>query len=396
MQPANDVDLLVIGAGPVGLFAGLSAARRGLRVQILDQNFRGCAPGRVALLHARSLELLSELGLGDEVRRMGRRLDRVTVHVGGERAACLELPKPALSIAQSALEELLLSALRRDEVELRAPFRAQTVEQNTSAVRVGVVRREPLSAAVGEECPAIWEPVESSTVSADFVIGADGYDSRVRPSLGIEVIDVGGLQTFTMFELSNTANPHLDELQLAFAEDLGSAFMPLPHGRMRCGFQIASGLNEVPNVELLRQLLLERAPWLNGDIEAIDWAVVTHFERRLARRLGFGRIWLAGDAAHVTSPFGGQSMNVGLLEAHEFVQRMADCVLVGKPLEALEYHATERLREWLKLLGINVQYELLPHAPSWLGSYAQQLLPILPASGQDLELLLKQVGVSIR
>jgi 2-polyprenyl-6-methoxyphenol hydroxylase-like FAD-dependent oxidoreductase len=70
-------------------------------------------------------------------------------------------------------------------------------------------------------------------------------------------------------------------------------------------------------------LLAQRAPWYRRAVERVDWGRVVRFERRLARRFGESRVWLAGDAAHGTSPLGAQSMNAGLSEAHDLVRGIA-------------------------------------------------------------------------
>jgi 2-polyprenyl-6-methoxyphenol hydroxylase-like FAD-dependent oxidoreductase len=126
----------------------------------------------------------------------------------------------------------------------------------------------------------------------------------------------------------------------------------------------------------------------------VDWGTVIQFERRLCRRFGKGRVWLAGDAAHVTSPFGAQSMNLGFSEAHELVERIIRNLRSGGSSPIDEY-GVERAREWHKLLGVNVSFELLPRAPSWVSAHIRRLVPALPASRNALTQLLEQLGVRL-
>jgi len=383
----------VIGAGPVGLFAGLCAAARGLDVCVLDQNWRGYAPGYAALLHANSLRLLEELDLAAPLAKAGRSLKKVAIYVAGAREAELELDEPVLAIPQRVLEETLLGALRSRGVELMAPFQATTIEQGGDHVHVRVLRRELVTLGSPAHYSE-WEPVEASMLEADYLVGADGYESRVRAALGIELLEVGSAQSYAMFELASDEGD--STIDLGFAGELGSAMIPLPGNRARWGFQIDSALSEVPDGERLRRMLAERAPWRQGAVGEIDWGTVTHFERRLARPFGRKQAWLAGDAAHVTGPFGGQSMNVGLAEAHGLVERIACCVEGKKGPETLGQYDAQRQREWHKLLGCNVHFDLLPHAPRWLGPVARQIVPALPASGRDLERLLHKLGLVVR
>lgn len=391
--PLERVQTLVIGAGPVGLFAALCAARQGLRVLLIDQAWRHYAPGHAALLHPTSLDLLKEGGLDQKLLAKGHAVKQLTIRIDGSAVTTVDLPSPALAVAQSTLEEVLLDALRRENVELRAPHQAATIEQHDGYVDVRVMRRELVTLG----SPAIysdWEPVESSVVRADFVIGADGYDSRVRAALGIETVDVGGAESFAIFEFPTAADPGLAG-ELCFDEGLSSVMLPLSRERARWAFQLDSRLDAAPDLTRLQELLADRAPWYQDGKERVDWGTVIQFERRLARRFGKRRVWLAGDAAHVTSPLGGHSMNVGLSEARDLSQRIADCVKGNDGLSAVERYGSEREREWHKLLGVNVRFDLLPHAPPWLAAHARRLVPALPASGPHLMELVSQLGLRV-
>jgi 2-polyprenyl-6-methoxyphenol hydroxylase-like FAD-dependent oxidoreductase len=395
LTPASTerVQTLVVGAGPVGLFAALCAARRGLQVLLLDQSWRDYAPGHATLLHPSSLALLEEGGLAEALKAKGRLVERLDVHIDGGQVHTVTLPSPALAVAQSLLEEALLEALRKQNVELRAAHQATTIDQHDERVEVRVMRRELIalgSQAFGSE----WEPVESSIIHADFVIGADGYDSRVRSALGIEVVDLGNTETFTMFELP-TQQASDAAAQLCFNDELGSMMVPLAGERARWAFQINDKLDRTADLARFHELLAEREPGREARAERVDWGTVIQFERRLARRFGKRRAWLVGDAAHVTSPLGGHSMNVGLLEARDLVQRIADCVESSSGLTALERYGSERGREWHKLLGLNVRFDLLPHAPPWLATHARRVVPALPASGAELTQLLSGLGLRL-
>jgi 2-polyprenyl-6-methoxyphenol hydroxylase-like FAD-dependent oxidoreductase len=301
---------------------------------------------------------------------------------------------PALTIGQSVFEELLLKELRASDVEIRAPFVATSFEHEPHGVRAHVERREPLGSPAHR---AEWETVEVAAIDAAFVIGADGYNSGVRDALGIDNLSVGPSETFAMFEGPETSSQQVgpgSALELSFGGKLGNLLLPLPRQRSRWGFQLASELNMNPDLEQLRALC-RRTPWHSARPERVEWSTVTHFERRLARCFGSGRVWLAGDAAHITSPFGGQSMNGGLTEVHDLVERMADCLLAGKPVTDLEQLSLAREREWAKVLGYNVELKSPITAPDWLREHARRIIPALPLSGLDLQHQLRELGVTI-
>jgi 2-polyprenyl-6-methoxyphenol hydroxylase-like FAD-dependent oxidoreductase len=337
--------------------------------------------------------LLEEAGVAAQIREAGREVKEVMLHVAGAPPLRLELPSPALAVRQQVVEEALLTTLRSENVEVRTPHRAVTIEQANDHIDVRVMRRELVTLGSPAHYSE-WEPLESSVVRASFVIGADGYESRVRTALGLELVKVGNTEAFAMFESENDGDVD-SALHLCFDADSCSLMLPLPERKARWGFQINEGLDAEPDLNRLRVLQSRRAAWYEGAAATVAWGTVIHFERRLARAFGKHRVWLAGDAAHVTSPLGSQSMNAGLSEAHELANRMADALDGGHGLEDLEHCGAERAREWHKLLGVNVRLDLLPHAPEWLPAYARRLLPALPVSGADLTTVLERIGLRL-
>lgn len=390
--PVDTSQILVVGGGPVGLCAALCAARRGLTVTLLEQNFRGYSRGHAAVLHPASLRLLADLGLSQQLLAEGRPLSSIQLFVDGNYARSVDLPLPALIVPQAALEEILIKALRREKVHIKSPCEVTSLEQRQDSVRATVTRRELVTLGSPAHYSE-WQPVDASVIEARFVIGADGYESFVRSSLKIENERVGPTETFAMFEGPGfSAGP---ALEIALSANLVGSLCPLPERRARWGFQLDSQLDREPNLEFLHELLKRRAPWLAGEPDRVDWSIVTHFERRLVARFGSQRIWLAGDAAHVTSPFGGQSMNVGLLEVSDLIERMAACIFQQKPLATLEQWGAERQREWRQLLGAQAYIEGQPGTPGWLIEQAPRLIPALPASGWDLDQLLAKLGLVV-
>jgi 2-polyprenyl-6-methoxyphenol hydroxylase-like FAD-dependent oxidoreductase len=329
----------------------------------------------------------------EKLEQVGQKLDRVTLTVDRERVATLALQEPALAVPQTVLEEALLEAARKAGLELKAPYQATSVSQTRDHVRIGVIRRE----LVRLGSPVLysdWEPVESFSWQADYVIGADGYHSGIRSAIGVEAVDLNGAETFAIFEFAS-AVPASSAIEITFEGDLGATLVSLPGGRARAAFRTTRGFDEIQGVEHLRRLAKARLPDYQGVGDEIDWGLMTHFERRLVRRFGVGRVWLAGDAAHVTSPFGGQSMNAGLREGYEYVSRIAGAASAGEAKESLVSFGEAQIREWYRLLGVNVTFELLPHAPAWLKDHARRILPALPATMPEIDGLLRELGVAI-
>ena len=143
----------------------------------------------------------------------------------------------------------------------------------------------------------------------------------------------------------------------------------------------------------LRSAVAQRAPWFTSDIDEVVWSLAVGFQRRLASPLGRDGVWLAGDAAHTALPLGMHSMNVGLLEAHQLAGRIATHVKGDAQAGSLEELAAERQRSLRFLLGVGESTVALAEASPWVRERRDRLVPCLPASGVDLDVLLRQIGL---
>jgi 2-polyprenyl-6-methoxyphenol hydroxylase-like FAD-dependent oxidoreductase len=148
-------------------------------------------------------------------------------------------------------------------------------------------------------------------------------------------------------------------------------------------------------MERLEQLLAARAPWWTARPTQIYWSTLALFEWRLARSFGKGGVWLAGDAAHQAAPVGVHSMNSGLVEARELAARIFRIQRAGGAPSLLQEFATETHEAWQWLLGAGRAVRALPGADPWVRQIAPRILACIPASGDDLEPLLKQIGLTV-
>jgi len=386
MTKIEQTQVLIAGGGPVGLFAALCAAKRGLDVIVIERSFRGTPRGHTTLLHPSSMRLLAELGLAPLMLRSGQLIEQLQLRVNSE-ALVLNLPFPAVAITQAVLEEALLQVMRKEEIDLRAPCEVTALTQLEQHVEVRVARREQVTGIVphGER----WEVADSSAIHARFVIGADGRASHVRQSLGIRA-GTNAIERYAMFEFPSD---HPPDPELVISGQLSHFITPLVGQRARGSFELDSAATATADLSLLAALLGERAPQQAAPRE-LHWSGIVDFEPAIAEAFGRGRVWLAGDAAHTASPLGVTSMNRGLSEAWQLVEAMA-AVSAGKhQLAVLEQLGSAQRWDWLRTLASDAHFELLPHAPGWLSGPAQRVVSALPASGPDLEDLLAQLGLA--
>jgi 2-polyprenyl-6-methoxyphenol hydroxylase-like FAD-dependent oxidoreductase len=249
-------------------------------------------------------------------------------------------------------------------------------------------------------------------VEAAFVVGADGHHSMVRQALGIENERLAAAEHYVVYEFEPEAEL-ADELGVVLTESSKSVLWPLPDHRCRWSFQLAGWeetefaekdrepfWGESPAVaqrtqQRLQQQLAARAPWFGTGIRALDWAADIQFQHRLARQYGRGRCWLVGDAAHQTAPAGIQSMNVGLLEAEDLAAKLAQIIREAAPEAILAEYERAHRDEWRRLLGATGAPKAGAATSPWIERHSRQILSSLPASGNELGLLLTQLGLGL-
>ncbi len=406
-------EVLVVGAGPVGLFAALQLVKLGVRPRIIDAEQGGATRSYALALHPRSLELLAGLGLASQVLEQARRIDRVGIYDGPERTGQIELsrlpgPFPFLAImAQSHLEDLLAGELAEHGIAIEWNHRLADIVVHGDHVAATVDRLEKVSTGYAV---MHMETVTTSSKSIDipFVLGADGHDSLVRKKLGIGFDSVEPAQHFAVVEFQSESTALPDELRIVIDDESTNVLWPMPRGRYRWSFELeheiagetrrkdqflaSKGFPDV-DPETIDELIRRRAPWFAGDLRDAHWRIVVRFEHRLASSFGDRRVWLAGDAGHLTGPVGVQSMNVGLREAATLCDLYARVLHGDAAVDALSGYGRERLDEWRFLLGLVPR--LAPSRPaSGLAARASRLVSCIPASGGHLDRALDQLGLA--
>jgi len=399
MRLNRECQVLVTGAGPVGLVAALSLAERGVDVQVIDKEWRGSSHSYALALHPASLRLLDRLGVADELVKKGRRLERMAFYEGDDHVGALNLTEqdkkfPFLLVApQSALEQALESQLKKRRVRLLWNHQLLSLESGGDAVDAKVALMEKYSTGY-PVTHTEWMVAKEIDVHAGFVVGADGYHSRVRKAIGSRYEHLGEGETFSVFEFPCPVDLG-PEARAVLRDDSLNILWPLDGQRARWSFQIDPDSQPEPSLATLNNFIRDRAPWFGAKVEEIYWHTTVMFERRLADPFGSGRVLLAGDSGHITGPVGAQSMNIGMREADDLAGISAAILQEGKGLDLLERYRHERSTEWRRLLDPGKSLRAMDGAPDWARNNAQRLLACVPASGEDLEQLLVQVGLEL-
>ena len=417
MQRHDQTEVLLVGAGPVGMFTALRLAENGIHVQLVDQE--SCTAGRsyACALHPRTLQLLDEVGVARDAIKLGHRIDQIAFYEGTLRRTELKLSQLpvefpfVLVLEQNILEDLLEQKLKeRAGLEVRWQHRLADLAMKDDVVVATIDELAP--DAKGYIVPDFDLAVKKTvSICANFVVGADGQGSIVRQRLDIDYERAGESQLFVVYEIE-TQSTVLPEIGIVFDQQSAGVLWPLAENKCRWGFQWlpADALADFPQKERnrfairefpgpgdsrhhLQQLLRTRAPWFKSGIKNVGWATDIQFEHRLARQFGRDRAWLVGDAAHQTGPVGMQSMNMGFREGADLAAKLTQILREKGSLKLLETYDLEHRMEWEQLLGWKIGPKAGAMTGEWVRQHCEKLPACIPATGMELKLLLRQLGL---
>ncbi|RYE92719.1 MAG: FAD-dependent oxidoreductase [Myxococcales bacterium] len=315
--------VLVVGAGPTGLALATALRLRGGHVTLLDRQATGANTSRAAVVHARTLEVLEGLGVNDELLARGLPLPRFTVRDRDELLMPVEfdaLPTRypfTLMISQAETEAILLARFTALGGEVVRPVAVTGLTQDAAGVSV--------------TCD------DGTTRRADHVIGADGGHSVVREQSGIAFVGGSYAESFSLADVRLSGGVPGGEVVLYFSPAGMAVVAPLPGGIHRLVAAVDEAPEE-PSLAFVQSLLDRRGPGRErARVEEVIWGSRFRVQHRVAARYRAGRVLLAGDAAHVHSPAGGQGMNTGIQDAIALA-----AALVGGEAELASYEARRR------------------------------------------------------
>jgi 2-polyprenyl-6-methoxyphenol hydroxylase-like FAD-dependent oxidoreductase len=314
-------DVLIAGAGPVGLTMASELARYGLSVRIIDKNNERTDKSKALVLWARTLELIDRMGTGytQTFIEAGLKVREANILSGHEKIAHIDMTHIesvhnfVLMIAQSDTERLLEDHL--------ATFGVKT-ERQTELKKFA-------SSADGVSCTLLQSDGREEIAEASWLIGCDGAHSTVRHQLGMEFQGSTLLSNWVLADLHLTGVTGAPAVDIFWHAQGVLAIFPLHGTRYRViadvgesSGSIGEGNRPAPTLEEVQRILDVRGP---GGIQASDpvWLSAFGINERKCSNFRSGRVFLAGDAAHVHSPAGGQGMNTGMQDACNLAWKLA-------------------------------------------------------------------------
>ncbi|MCF1506674.1 FAD-dependent monooxygenase [Streptomyces glomeratus] len=332
-RPQSSV--LVVGAGPVGLVVACELLQRGVEVRVVDAGRGHSAHSRANVVWPRNLELLDRIGVTDDLLGIGHRLAGTAWYSGGRRLATAwmsklaDSPYPfALTISQNDTERVL----RR-----RLETLGGTVEEG--------VRLSSLdNAAGGPSVKLEHEGGRVEELEPGWLVGADGAHSTVRKELGIAYdgppVDV----SFAITDARLTTSLSEDLSHYCYAPSGAIVLGPMGDGVHRIALNVphdAYDEHNPPPREMFQQVVDDRAAG-RSRVEELLWSGSFRVRVRIASAFRSGRCFLAGDAAHVISPAGGQGMNTGMQDAFNLAWKLSGVIRGEFGEGILDSYDTER------------------------------------------------------
>jgi len=325
-----DMDVLIVGAGPIGLFLATECARRGLRWRLVEERSTQSEHSKALAIMPRTLEIFDMAGVVPPFLQAANRVTADAIITHGHRLAHMQFTpeeSPYSFIAmvpQDVTERLLVEELRR---------RGGSIEYDTVFVSA-VQYNDYVTATLDHK----GEHIE---LRAKFVVGCDGAHSTVRHLLDLPF---EGAQYEAMFLLAdietNEALPS-NEMQLCPNELGPLAIFPMSSTRRRIVATIETAQGDTPSLDLVQKMLVQRAP--SGiEARALLWSSYFRIHHRQVSQMRVGRMFVAGDAAHIHSPFGAQGMNTGLQDVWNLAWKIDLGARGHGSEELLNSYTTER------------------------------------------------------
>ncbi|MEH3140991.1 MAG: FAD-dependent monooxygenase [Mycobacterium kyogaense] len=312
---ADTAAVVVVGAGPVGLVAAAELARRGVSVRIVDKLAVPTDESRAIAVHARSLDMFARMGVVDALIATGVKARGMALYSGGDLLMRVPLDGVhaaypfSLNTPQTETERVLTEHLASLGVEVERGVELVALSQDGDGVTVGLRHGD----GTDENVTVAW------------VIGADGAHSAVRHLLGGRLRGSFVGERFLLGDVDAEHDLDPETMFTFFAPQGPVLAMPMRDGRIRVMAQVhdADGapLNLHPRLEDLQTVVDDRV----GGIDLVRAHWLTTFEIHHAQidQYRWGRVFLAGDAAHIHSPAGGQGMNTGMQDAHNLAWKLA-------------------------------------------------------------------------
>lgn len=382
MDTTIKTDVIIVGAGPTGLSLACQLVRYGIDFVIIDQKTSVTTHSKAIGVQARTMEIYEQLGVVQQALDRGQVAGKIHIVSGGKVRGGVDLaamgkglsPYPYLFILdQSKNEQLLYEYLQNHQKEVLWQTELEYFTQDELGVTAQVKTANGMS----------------ESITAKYLVGCDGAKSPVRQALGLT------FEGSTFERLFYVADAQVD---WAFSHDAGygcfsrssvALFFPMVgEKRYRIIGTFPEGL-EKDEGEILYEEIEQRIKEdtkLSLGISNVNWFSVYKVHTRAVNKFAVGRCFVAGDAAHIHSPAGGQGMNTGIQDVYNLAWKMAFVIRGYTGARLLETYNEERLPNAQRLLATTDRAFNVLVGSNWFLSFMRmRILPLVAkyAIGHD-------------
>ncbi len=411
-------DVLVVGAGPVGMVTALMLIQRGLTVDVIDKLNGICAHSNSFLLSPAVLEVFEKLDLINDILRDARLIDKIELFDEHRSRAKLDLGEldcrfPFIaSLPLSRLEKILVNALKQVHQPVKRNHRFAGIEWVNGELKVEVDRLSDhftgYAVMHGE-----WAVDKEFTYYPRWVIGADGYSSVVRNMIKVDYPMTSDMQDYLVFEYKTKPGVNTT-MRVCMADGLISTQCPLPGNATRFSFEMDAlnlsddfrdkntpdirsddSVEPCLSVEVSQNLISKRIPWGAAELNHLSWRIGLPFGPHMATRFFKDDVFLLGDAAHSGCPISMRGLNMGVLEGQKIADEMLQFINQESPEGCFGTIEHEMRNEWMMLMTLGQQARPMVDTDPWILRNSGKILQSLPVTGRELEALALQLGLEL-
>jgi len=400
MATTTNTDVIIVGAGPTGLSLACQLIRYGIDFVIVEKN-EGITPFSKALgVHARTLEIYEQIDLAQKAVAQGTIAGKVRMLEGGNIVGEVDLSTIGeglsaypfmLVLEQSENERLLYEYVQSHGRDVLWQHELAGLSQDDSGVTAQVRNSSG----------------ETRNLAGRYLVGCDGPRSPVRHGLGLSFEGSTFERLFYVADVRIDWKFSHDALHVCIAENGVVAFFPMPgEKRWRIVGAFPEG-HEQDEGEVLYEEIETRIredAEIDLDITKVYWFSTYKVHTRHVEKFSSGRCFLAGDAAHIHTPAGGQGMNTGIQDAYNLAWKLA-LVLKGAAAEGLlETYNEERLPNARRLLATTDRMFNLAAGTDWLVNLIRttifpplaKLILSIDAIKKKFFPMISQIGITYR
>src|SRR5689334_20656928 len=330
--------VLICGAGPTGLVLALWLTRQGVSVRIIDKTSEPGTTSRALAVQARTLELYQHLDLAEAVVARGHRVPATNMWVEGRPAAPVSLEDIGSGLTRYPFLRIFPQDLHTRLLTERLAQLGVEVERETELLNFvdrgdGILAR--LRGPDGNE----------QDCEASYIVGCDGARSRVRNVIGSGFPGGTYRQLFYVADVDASGTATNGELHVDLDDADFLAIFPLADsGHVRLIGTVRDERADRADSLQFGDVSDRAIRHLNLQVEKINWFSTYHVHHRVTEHFRKGRAFLAGDAAHIHSPAGGQGMNTGIGDAINLAWKLAAVLASRAPDGLLDSYEAARIR----------------------------------------------------